>query len=66
MGARRRAALAALLAVLALAGCGKTLQEVSDERDLCHELGGRFETWPVGVDSEGYGTSCDLSDPKED
>lgn len=57
-------ALATLL-VLLLVGC-KTLDQVAVDRERCHELGGEFESWSTGLDSDRYNTTCDLSDPKED
>lgn len=63
MRARRRAAaIGALTLVLVLAGC-KTLEEVADSRDRCHELGGEFfSRWDSVFDH--YYTSCDLSDER--
>lgn len=62
MKARNRAAaIGALTLVLVLAGC-KTLEEVADSRDRCHELGGEFSSWPI--DADYYNTTCDLSDER--
>lgn len=64
MGAamKRRAVLIALALALVLTGC-KTLEEVADDRERCHELGGDFSSWPI--DADYYNTTCDLSDEKE-
>lgn len=60
---KRRTALALIVGVLLLAGC-KSLEDVADERDRCHEFGGVFSSWRDGLTGGSYVTECDLSDPE--
>lgn len=60
---KRKAAMiaASVLVLLSVAGCGATLQEVAEAKEICHDLGGTFSARWI-TEYQAYVHACDLSD----
>lgn len=56
---KRWAAVLAILAALALTGCGRSLEQRVEDRNACEKVGGTYEEW-TGGDLVQRGV-CDLS-----
>ena len=53
--------IALVVLVLALSGCARSVADVAEARDECHDFGGVFKSWN---NEFGYHWECDLSDPE--